>query len=306
MEWDDLRFVLAVAEAGSLAGAARRLGVNHTTVLRRIGAFEKRLGVRLFERLPTGYVPTAGGEELIAAARAVDETVTRLERKLAGKDLRLSGVVRVTTTDTLMDAILPDMLRAFRDSHPGIQVEVAISNLMFNLTKREADVAIRPASKPPETLVGRRVAKIAFAIYASPRYLADNPRQDLPGHRWVVPDDSLAGTAAGKWMRSQFAGSEIALRADSLLALRQAAQAGLGLAPLPCYLGDAAPDLVRVDGPIAEMETSLWILTHADLRHTARIRAFTEFAANALAQRRPLFEGAHGRRQAARPRSKQR
>jgi len=306
MEWDDLRFVLAVAEAGSLAGAARRLGVNHTTVLRRIGAFEKRLGVRLFERLPTGYVPTAGGEELIAAARAVDETVTRLERKLAGKDLRLSGVVRVTTTDTLMDAILPDMLRAFRDSYPGIQVEVAISNLMFNLTKREADVAIRPASKPPETLVGRRVAKIAFAIYASPRYLADNPRQDLPGHRWVVPDDSLAGTAAGKWMRSQFAGSEIALRADSLLALRQAAQAGLGLAPLPCYLGDAAPDLVRVDGPIAEMETSLWILTHADLRHTARIRAFTEFAANALAQRRPLFEGAHGRRQAARPRSKQR
>lgn len=306
MEWDDLRFVLAVAEAGSLAGAARRLGVNHTTVLRRIGAFEKRLGVRLFERLPTGYVPTAGGEELIAAARAVDETVTRLERKLAGKDLRLSGVVRVTTTDTLMDSILPDMLRAFRDSHPGIQVEVAISNLMFNLTKREADVAIRPASKPPETLVGRRVAKIAFAIYASPRYLADNPRQDLPGHRWVVPDDSLAGTAAGKWMRSQFAGSEIALRADSLLALRQAAQAGLGLAPLPCYLGDAAPDLVRVDGPIAEMETSLWILTHADLRHTARIRAFTEFAANALAQRRPLFEGAHGRRQAARPRSRQR
>lgn len=306
MEWDDLRFVLAVAEAGSLAGAARRLGVNHTTVLRRIGAFEKRLGVRLFERLPTGYVPTAGGEELIAAARAVDETVTRLERKLAGKDLRLSGVVRVTTTDTLMDSILPDMLRAFRDSHPGIQVEVAISNLMFNLTKREADVAIRPASKPPETLVGRRVAKIAFAIYASPRYLADNPRQDLPGHRWVVPDDSLAGTAAGKWMRSQFAGSEIALRADSLLALRQAAQAGLGLAPLPCYLGDAAPDLVRVDGPIAEMETSLWILTHADLRHTARIRAFTEFAANALAQRRPLFEGAHGRKQAARPRSRQR
>jgi DNA-binding transcriptional LysR family regulator len=306
MEWDDLRFVLAVAEAGSLAGAARRLGVNHTTVLRRIGAFEKRLGVRLFERLPTGYVPTAGGEELIAAARAVDETVTRLERKLAGKDLRLSGVVRVTTTDTLMDSILPDMLRAFRDSHPGIQVEVAISNLMFNLTKREADVAIRPASKPPETLVGRRVAKIAFAIYASPRYLADNPRQDLPGHRWVVPDDSLAGTAAGKWMRSQFAGSEIALRADSLLALRQAAQAGLGLAPLPCYLGDAAPDLVRVDGPIAEMETSLWILTHADLRHTARIRAFTEFAANALAQRRPLFEGAHGRRQAARSRSRQR
>src|SRR5712672_1273072 len=110
MEWDDLRYVLAVAEAGSLAGAARTLGVNHTTVLRRVGAFEKHLGLRLFERLPTGYVLTAGGEELIAAARQVNDTVIELERKLAGQDLRLSGTVRVTTTDTLMGSILPEIL----------------------------------------------------------------------------------------------------------------------------------------------------------------------------------------------------
>src|SRR3954471_22355962 len=99
-EWDDLRYVLAVANAGSLAGAARSLGVHHTTVLRRVAAFEKRLGLRLFERLPTGYVLTAGGEELIAAARHIDDTVTTLGRKLAGQDLRLSGTIRVTTTDT--------------------------------------------------------------------------------------------------------------------------------------------------------------------------------------------------------------
>src|SRR5262245_6222849 len=110
IEWDDLRYVLAVASAGSLANAARNLGVNHTTVLRRVSAFERRLGLRLFERLPTGYVLTPGGEELIAAARHIDERVTELERKLTGRDLRLSGVVRVTTTDTLMASILPETL----------------------------------------------------------------------------------------------------------------------------------------------------------------------------------------------------
>jgi DNA-binding transcriptional LysR family regulator len=295
LEWDDLRYVLAVASAGSLAGAARSLGVNHTTVLRRVAAFEKGLGLRLFERLPTGYVLTAGGEELIAAARHIDDTVTTLERKLAGQDLRLSGTVRVTTTDTLMGSILPEILAEFRESHSGVQVEVAISNLMFNLTKRDADVAIRPAKDPPETLIGRRVAKIAFAIYGSPQYLAKHKAKNIAGHRWVGPDDSLADTSVAQWMRSELPESEITLRADSLLGLRQAAQAGLGLAALPCYLGDTAPSLVCVHRPIAAMETALWILTHEDLRHTARIRAFTDFAANAFSRRRSLLEGAQAR-----------
>jgi DNA-binding transcriptional LysR family regulator len=295
-DWDDLRYVLAVASAGSLAGAARNLGVNHTTVLRRVSAFEKRLGLRLFERLPTGYVLTAGGEELIAAARHIDDTVTRLGRKLAGQDLRLSGIVRVTTTDTLMGSILPEILAEFRAAHPGIEIEVALSNLMLNLSKRDADVAIRPAKDPPETLVGRRVGKIAFAVYGSQRYLATHQRtNDLAAHRWVGPDDSLAATSVAQWMRSELPESEVTLRADSLWALCRAAQAGLGLAALPCYLGDASPDLVCVHRPIAAMETALWILTHADLRHTARIRAFTEFAANAFGRRRALLEGAQAR-----------
>jgi DNA-binding transcriptional LysR family regulator len=293
LEWDDLRYVLAVANAGSLAGAARKLHVNHTTVLRRISAFEKRVGLRLFERLPSGYVLTAGGEELIAAARHLEDTIANVERKLAGRDLRVSGTVRVTTTDTLIASILPEILAEFRAAHSGIQIELAVSNLMLNLSKRDADVAIRPAKDPPETLVGRRVARIAFAIYGSPHYLAKHPDiDDLAGHEWVGPDDSLAGTSVAQWMRSNLAGSEITLRADSLLVLRQAAQAGLGLAALPCYLGDTSPSLVCVHEPIAAMETALWILTHEDLRHTARIRAFTEFAANAFAQRRPLLEGA--------------
>lgn len=301
-EWDDLRYVLAVANAKSLAGAARALGVNHTTVLRRVSAFEKRLGLRLFERLATGYVLTAGGEELIATARHIDDTVTNLERTLAGQDLRLSGAVRITTTDTLMGSVLPEILAEFRVAYPGIQVDVAVSNLMLNLSKRDADVAIRPAKDPPETLVGRRVAKVAFAIYASRAYIAQRGKiadkisvAALRTQQWIAPDDSLAGTSVAQWMRAQVPDAEISLRADSLVAMRQAAQAGLGLAALPCYLGDSSPDLLCVHPPIAAMETALWILTHEDLRHTARIRAFTEFAANAFARRRPLLEGKQAR-----------
>ena len=226
----------------------------------------------------------------------IDETVTELERKLAGQDLRLSGIVRVTTTDTLMGSVLPEILAEFRAAHPGIQIEVALSNVMFNLSKRDADVAIRPANDPPETLVGRRIAKIAFAVYAKSAYLAKHRKSDgLAAHDWVGPDDSLADTSVARWMRSELPESKITLRANSLLGLRQAAQAGLGLAPLPCYLGDTSPDLVCVHRPIPAMETALWILTHEDLRRTARIRAFTEFAADAFGRRRPLLEGAQAR-----------
>jgi DNA-binding transcriptional LysR family regulator len=292
MEWNDLRFVLAVADAGSLAGAARTLGVNHTTVLRRITAFEKSLGLRLFERLPTGYTLTAGGEELIAAARQVDDTVTALERKLAGRDLRLSGALRVTTTDSLMGSILPEILAAFRKQHPGIRIEVVLSNALLNLSKRDADVAIRPAEHPPQHLVGRSIAKVAFAIYAGSNYLARRGKvKTLQEHEWVAPDDSLSQTSVARWIRAELADSEVALRADSFLGLKLAAEAGLGLAALPCYLGDTSPHLVCVHAPVKAMETALWILTHDDLRHTARVRTFTEFAANAFARHRPLLEG---------------
>lgn len=292
MEWNDLRYVLAVADAGSLAGAARSLGVNHTTVLRRISTFEKELGLRLFERLPTGYVLTAGGEELIAAARNVNDTIIGLERKLAGQDLRLSGALRVTTTDSLMGSVLPEILAGFRQEHPGIRVDVVLSNALLNLSKRDADVAIRPAEHPPEHLIGRSIAKVAFAVYAGNGYLARHGKvKALHDHEWIAPDDSLSQTSVARWMRAELPNSEVSMRADSFLGLKLAAEAGLGLAALPCYLGDTSPRLACVHAPIKTMETALWILTHDDLRHTARVHAFTEFAANAFARHRPLLEG---------------
>lgn len=292
MDWDDLRYILAVAEGGSLAAAGRLLGVNHTTVLRRINSFERSAGLRLFERLPGGYAVTAGGEELLSAARHVRETVTALERKIAGKDLRLSGVLRVTSTDTLMASLLPSLFADFRAEHPGIVLEVSFSNIVANLSKRDADVAIRPMLDVPVTLIGRRVSTVAFAVYAARTLRATEIRTaDLGAYPWIAPDATLAETSVARWMRAELGDADVVLLADSLLAMRDAARAGLGLAVLPSYLGDLTPDLTRVHPPIEEMATALWVLTHPDLRRTARVRVFTAFAAEVFHRQRALLEG---------------
>lgn len=292
LDWNDLRFALAVASAGSLAAAGRKLGVNHTTVLRRIAALEKRLGLQFFERTPSGYVLTARGEELVGAARGMDETVNRLELRLAGADLSVSGPVRVTTTDTLMLSLLPEILAELKQAHPGIEVEATTSNLFANLTRREADIAIRPADDPPPTLFGRRISSIGFAVFGSAaRFAGLLPAAELARHPWIVPDDSLAATAAARWIASQLPGVEIAARADSFVTMAALAEAGLGLAALPCYLGDRSPGLVRLSPSVEAMRTGLWLLTHKHLRRTARIRTFMEFVGAALARRRKAIEG---------------
>src|SRR5262249_48869328 len=153
------RLVLAIGRAGTLVGAARALALNHSTLFRRLGALEAQIGVRLFERFRDGYTPTAAGEEMIALAERMDVDMTAIARRLAGQDLRPTGLVRVTTTDTMVHMLMP-MLASFRSAHPEITIELAASNAIFNLSRRDADVAIRPAIDPPDLLVGRRVATI--------------------------------------------------------------------------------------------------------------------------------------------------
>lgn len=290
IDWDDLRTILAVAEEGSLAGGARRLGVNHTTALRRIAAAEERLGLRLFERQPGGYVLTAGGEDLVQTARGIDDSVAALERRLAGQDLRLSGTIRLTSTDTLMGSVLPSLLADFHAAHPGILVEVTVSNAMVSLTRREADVAIRPTAQPPDTLVGRRVSDIACAVYAAPAFAGTTLAQ-YAAAPWLLPDEILAGTTIARWLQQTLPEIQPVARADSFLSLRDLALAGLGLVALPCYLGDTTPGLVRLGSPAPAMQAALWLLTHEDLRRSARIRAFMDFAAQHFTGQRRLLEG---------------
>jgi DNA-binding transcriptional LysR family regulator len=289
--WDDLRLVLAVFREGSLSGAARTLGVTHSTVFRRLGAVEEQMGVRLFKRFRDGYSPTPAGETAAAAAIRLEDEVLTLGRRLSGQDLRPSGTVRITTTDTLTEMLLRH-LTTMRTVHPEIQVEIVVSNAMANLTRREADIAIRPTPEPSELLVGRRVADIAHAIYASQAYLSRHDDKDFTAHHWIGLDDALAGTVIGRWMRENIREARIACRVDALPALREAADAGLGLAMLPCYVGDLASGLRRVTTKaLSEPRSALWLLTHDDLKRAARIRAALDFLAKALVSERALLEG---------------
>ena len=291
LNWEDLRLVLSVYREGSLSGAARRLDVTHSTVFRRLGAIEQRMGVRLFERFRDGYAPTPAGEMAALSAGRLEDEVLTLERKLSGQDLRPFGTVRITTTDTL-GAMVTRHLPAMRALHPEIRVEIAISNRMANLTRREAEIAIRPTPEPPEILVGRCVAEIAHAIYGSPGYLSRRKDKDLPAHDWIGLDDALADTVIARWMHENLHAAHIACSVDALPTLRDAAVAGLGLALLPCFVGDLTSGLCRVvPKALAEPRSALWLLTHDDLKRTARIRATLDFLAKALASERALLEG---------------
>lgn len=285
MDWDDLRVVLAVGRHGTLTAAARRLGVNHSTVFRRVAQIEAEIGVRLFERHRDGYVPTPAGDDAIAVAESLEGAVDELARRLAGRDTRPSGLVRATTADTLLSGFLGPPIAAFRAAHPEIRLELTIGNPFASLSKRDADVAIRATPAPPDTLVGRRVCGVAWAIY-------DAAAEGDPGDRpWIGFDDSLSHLAAARWLRDTPHAAAVAVRANSLLVMLSLARAGAGVAPLPCFLGDTAPELRRVRPPIDALTTDLWILTHRDLRHVARVRAFVDFMDAALRRAAALFEG---------------
>jgi len=281
LPWDDLRIVQAVADAGSLSGAGRQLGLSHATVFRRLGAIETRLGVALFDRGRAGYTPTAAGEEVAAAARHVEIEVAEVERRVAGQDLRPSGTVRVTTTDTLLLGVLSSVFAAFRRLHPAIELEIAVSNTVFDLAKREADVAIRPSAAPPESLVGRRVGRIAQAVYGHADAMPE-PGGDPRTAVWVGPDARMGYGELDAWMERSGLTAACRHRVDSLMGMYAAVRAGSGLAVLPCYLGERDDHLVRLGEPIAELTSDLWLLIHPDLRHTARVRAFTDFVADQL------------------------
>jgi DNA-binding transcriptional LysR family regulator len=291
VDWDDLRYVLAVSRAGNLSAAARLLGVNHSTVFRRLNALEARLEARLFERLAEGYRATAAGSDLVAAAERVETEIHAFDRRLAGRDSRLSGSLRVTAPDDMMEKLLTASLARFLARYPGIVLEVAVDNRMLSLTRREADVALRPTRNPEETLVGRRIGSLSSAVYGlagSP----DRPAESIAAlaeRPWIAWDEGSGPARERRWLAHHLSEAAVVYRSNSLLNQLAACRAGVGLALLPCFLGDAAPDLERVLAPRPEWNGELWLLTHPDLRHTARVRVFMDFVFEELRALRPLL-----------------
>jgi len=285
MDWDHLRIVLAIGRHGSLTGAGEVLGVSHTTVGRRLGRLEEQLGVRLFDRTPEGFVPTDAGAELVELAGAMETQVLEAERRLGGHDTRLVGPLRVSTLDRLFEAHA-HVFASFRARYPDIALTVTATEAEVSLFRREADVAFRMTNTPPETVIGRRVGFVDFAVYGH-RDLVHDP-DSYEGLPWLHWDEHLVDIV--RWMDAWLAevapDAEVAMRlGENTLMRRAALHQGIGVHPMPCAYGDAQPDLVRVGPVLTAFRRQLWLLMLPSLRDNRRVRAFVDHVAEALRPR---------------------
>mgnify|MGYP001343405492 CR=1 FL=1 len=286
LAWDDLRLFKAVADARSLPAAAQRIGVNHSTAYRRLGQIEAALGIALFERHRSGYVPTPAGEEMVALAQRVEDGIADFTRRVAGREISPSGELRVTTSDSLLVHLLTPMLARFRQQCRDVRIDLVVGNQTLNLSKRDADVAIRATDAPPETLVGRRAAPLAWALYGRA-----GEAEGIEGRDWVSLGDSMATIKVVQHLRDRLPAERIVYKLDTVLGLAEAVEQGIGIGYLPCFIGDTRPALRRLSPPVPDFATGLWLLTHPDLRHSPRVRVFLDFLAAEVAKQRRLIEG---------------
>jgi DNA-binding transcriptional LysR family regulator len=291
MDWNDLRYVLALSRTSSLVAAARALGVEHTTVGRRIAAIERDLGVRLFSKTPEGHVPTAAGVRAIATAEAVERATQDLEAAIAGVDGKLEGVVRVTTSEGFLPIVVPHLARLYAD-HPAIRVELLSGNRLFDLTRGEADIAVRLVATTQPELIARKVCDVGWALFATAGYLAAAPVASPPslrGHRVVGFDESLARTPGGAWLGEHADGAEVVYRGNSTPSVVAAAASGLGISCLPCLAGDRDPRLVRASDVV--VSGGLWLVVHPDRQASARVQVVWDFLLDLMARERAVITG---------------
>jgi DNA-binding transcriptional LysR family regulator len=291
IDWDDVRYFLAVARGGSVRAAAEHLRVNHSTVLRRIAELEERLGAQMFEKLPSGYRLTDAGEEVLEFAEQMEASSNQLETRVFGRDQSVRGLLRVTLAPTLATHLLMPDFADFARLHPEVEIEILSSGEPLNLTNREADVAIRVVydrDALPLNLHGLKGPEVFGGVYMS-RDLLAAWRAGAPDRiRWIVR--SLDGIP--DWARAgEVRTTEVAFRTTDGEAQIVAVRQGLGMTTLPCFVGDADPLLMRVPGTALHMYGTLWLLTQGETRKTKRVRLFTEFVSRRLGAYAPLLAG---------------
>lgn len=289
INWDDLQFVLAVAEEGSLSAAARALRVNHATVLRRVQAFEGHLGVQLFARSPGGYRLRPEAREILTAAETMGRTVDRLERLAPTLGKGLEGAFRVTTTDSVADAILPRHLRDLARAHPRLDVELVVANQPIDMSRSEAEITLRPAISLPEGLAGRMICNMAFRVYAHPDYWRANPSPSYRDHKWLGLIAPLTRSPVAVWL-DENAGGSIGFKADTFLSVAQMAEQGLGPAMIPSFLARRSRSLIRSPHFPDETSTSFWAAAHRDLQNVERVAAMIDFFTETIGRDRALIE----------------
>ena len=285
MNWDDYRHLLALARTGSLTGAADALGVVRTTVGRRLAAAEEALGVRLFERTPDGYVPTAAGADMVRIAEAVEAEVLAGEARVLGRDASLTGQLRVSTLDFLVEGHL-DLFSSFTRRFPGIELTVCSGVSLASLRRREADVVLRMSERPASHLFGRRLCELDFAPCAS-RALVERVGHDAPlsAYPWLSDDPRSPTASSDEWLDALVPGATVVMRFDSYGTIRAAVRAGLGAHLL--WRGELSrhPDLVELSSGISLPSPSLWVLTLEELKTNSRVRAFMDHAWERLGER---------------------
>jgi len=270
LDWDALRHFRAVAQRGTLSAAARLLKVQHTTVARRIDALEAALGSRLFLRNPRGYTPTRVGLSLLESVEAMQARVNEVARLADGQDVEMSGAVRIATADALAKHLVLPALLPLADRHPELRLEVVSDTRQHDLSRREADVALRIGGSLDTRLVGRKLAALGFGLYGA----RGRPKKiSLPRDRYVTFDDSVGPLPHDAWLAEHAAGARIVLRSNRQETLIEAVRVGFGLGLLPCVAADADPALVRLLGPDQVFTRELWLLVHPDLQTSRRVRA---------------------------------
>jgi len=293
VSWDDLRIVKAIEKGGSLVGAAATLGVNHSTVSRRLAALEALLGVALFDRRRAGYVATAAGAELVAVAERMQQEVVSVTRRIASSAQGHEGDLRIATSDALLLDFLTPVIASFQRANPRIRIEVLVGNQPLNLTRGDSDIALRATLAPPENLFGRKVATIAWAIYGRRVDYDDTLPSDeaLWARQWVSFGHGLSGLKAFEFVQARVSEQRVGYRSDSVAGITAAIAAGIGIGLLPCMHGDLTPGLVRLSPVLADVYDELWVLTHPDIRKSDRVYAFLCHCAQEIARDRDFIEG---------------
>lgn len=288
MNWDDFRFFLALARARTVSGAGRDLAVKHTTVARRISALEAKLATRLFERSTDGYVMTQAGENLYEHAALIEEQVQAADREVFGLDTQLQGELTLTGAQVTLNRLVIPHLDKFHELYPGIELQLSATVELEDLAARQADIALRLTPKPPDYLVGKKLLPLNQGIYGSSTYLNKHSK---PQHI-ILWNDELEWP---DWAKQHFADAKVVLRTNDVTSLLACVRNHMGLAQLPCYIGDSVTELRRLDLSLAPSDWSIWVLSHVDLRATARVRVCREFLIDIIQQQSRLIEGRDSR-----------
>jgi DNA-binding transcriptional LysR family regulator len=294
-DWNDLRYLLAVAREGSTLAAAKALDVSQPTVQRRLAALEKQIGCRLVEHLPTGYRLTELGKGLLPHAERVEQEALGFARQLTTRDEGLAGTLRITCPEADLPRLLAAVFDRFKARHPRVQLEFLVTDKALDLSKGEADIALRGGPPKDGTLIGRKLADALWLVYASSAYLerhaAPERVEDFDAHSIVIYAGPIAALGPGKWLKSTAASAKVGAYSNSVTGALAAARSGLGLAMLPAHVGSAEPELFCVWRPQPQVTEPFAALVHPDLRNVPRVRVMLDFLGEEAATIRALFLG---------------